>query len=109
MIGGATCAGDCGHIHLLRGFRCAIYVPFGQLATDVQPRRTGARLDLSMVGYETPRRASWVGASSPSSHNGWRLADPSTAFWGKSATACASDPEPIDCLVDLTSPNCPAR
>src|SRR3954447_26792631 len=73
------------------------------------PQAQAQGLDLSMVGFETPRRALWVGASSPTSHNALRLAGPSTAFWGKSATAAASDPEPIECYVDLTSPNCPAR
>src|SRR3954447_26522979 len=73
------------------------------------PQAQAQGLDVSMVGFETPRRALWVGASSRSSHNAWRLAGPSTAFWGKSATACASDPEPMECFVDLTLRNCRAR
>src|SRR3954469_15699221 len=47
------------------------------------PQAQAQGLDVSMVGFETPRRASWVGASSPSSHDAAWLAGQGPAYWDK--------------------------
>src|SRR4051794_11300584 len=73
------------------------------------PQAQAQGLDVSMVGFETARRALWVATSSPSSHDAAWLAGPGPAYWDKAETACASDPGLSECFVDLTSPNCRVR
>ena len=75
------------------------------------PEALAQGVDLSLGGFDMPRRglASSVAASPPSSHDAAWLAGPSSAYWAKAETTCASDSKPTDCLLDLTSPNCRVR
>jgi hypothetical protein len=61
-------------------------------------------------GVEMHQRGLWVAAAPlPSIRDASSPTGPNSAFWGKTEAACASDPEPAECFVDLTSRNCRAR